>query len=146
MTVQLLAYKGAGNFVNAGIRHWGDSQYSHTELRIGGRCYSSSIRDGGVRWKDIIIKPEHWDVLDLPWADANAALAWFKTHEGEEYGVSDLLLCQFFGMRRDGRGAFCSEADAAMLCLPNPTRHSPQSLWDECVFMNEKYAEWTGRR
>lgn len=136
MTVQLAMYKGAGSLFSAGVRFWTDSEYSHCELVVRGKCYSSSFRDGGVRGKVIDLDPEKWDIYDLPWADADAVLAWFALHDGEPYGVSDLVLCQVLGMRRDGRGAFCSDADAAALGLPNSTRLSPQGLLDECLFIN----------
>ena len=49
MSVQLALYKGRGTLFNALIRWWTRSPYSHCELVINGTCYSSSIRDGGVR-------------------------------------------------------------------------------------------------
>ena len=48
--------------------------YSHCELVVDGVAYSSSLMDGGVRGKVIQFKPEHWDFIDLPWADAQRVL------------------------------------------------------------------------
>ena len=135
MSVQLAMYKGAGSIFSAGVRGMKDSQYSHVELLIGGKCYSSMLREG-VRGKAIALPPAEWDLYRLPWADPVSILEWFRVHDGEQYGISDLILCQFFGFRRDGRGAFCSEACAAALGLPNPTSYSPQTLLDQCLFIN----------
>lgn len=140
--VQLAAYKGEGGLFNAGIRKWTGSEYSHCEVVIYGRCYSSSIRDKGVRSKLITLDPYHWDVIDLPWADPLVALAWFALHEGDPYGFRDFVLSQMLNIRQDGRGAFCSEACAAMIGLPNPTSYSPKTLVDLCRHQNEKYEQW----
>ena len=75
------------------IRWWTGSQYSHCELVINGTCYSSSIRDGGVRGKVMALPADTWDVIDLPWADEYAAQQWFDQHACDKYGWRDLLLC-----------------------------------------------------
>lgn len=136
MSVQLALYKGRGTLFNALVRWWTRSPYSHCELVIGGACYSSSIRDGGVRGKVMALPADKWDVIDLPWADEYGAQRWFERHARDRYGFADLLLCQLLGMRRDARGVFCSEACAAALGLPDPTRYSPASLRDLVRYVN----------
>ena len=137
MSVQLALYKSHGTWVNRFIRWWTGSQYSHCELVINGTCYSSSIRDGGVRGKTMALPAPSWDIIDLPWADPQMVQGWFDRHAHDRYGWLDLILCQILGMRRDGRGVFCSEACAAALNIPNPTRFSPQTLADECRYINK---------
>ena len=137
MSVQLALYKANGNWINRLIRWWTGSQYSHCELVVRGTCYSSSVRDGGVRAKVMALPSDKWDVIDLPWADDDAVTDWFIAHERDRYGWLDLILCQLLGMRRDGRGVFCSEACAAALKFPNPTRFSPQTLADECRYIGK---------
>lgn len=137
MSVQLALYKASGNWVNRLIRWWTGSQYSHCELVINGACYSSSIRDGGVRGKTMALPAHSWDLINLPWADPEQVQAWFDRHAHDKYGWADLILCQLLGMRRDGRGVFCSEACAAALKFPNPTRFSPQTLADECRYIGK---------
>ena len=61
MTVQLAMYKAPGNWLNAAIRWWTGSQYSHCELVVRGTCYSSTIRDGGVRAKVMALPSDRWD-------------------------------------------------------------------------------------
>lgn len=137
MSVQLALYKAKGNWLNRLIRWWTKSPYSHCELVVNGMCYSSSIRDGGVRGKVMALPADKWDVIDLPWADAGVVQGWFDRHAHDRYGWIDLVLCQLLGMRRDSRGVFCSEACAAALRYPNPTRFSPQTLADECRYIGK---------
>ena len=135
MSVQLALYKARGNWLNRLICWWTGSPYSHCELVLNGTCYSSSIRDGGVRGNTMALPAHSWDIIDLPWADPQMVQGWFDRHAADRYGWIDLVLCQLLGMRRDGRGVFCSEACAAALNLPNPTRFSPQTLADECRYI-----------
>lgn len=136
MSVALALYKGRGTLFNALIRWWTRSPYSHCELVINGTCYSSSIRDGGVRGKAMALPADKWDVIDLPWADAYGAQRWFDRHAHDRYGFVDLILCQLLGMRRDNRGVFCSEACAASLGLPDPTKYSPGTLAEFCRYID----------
>ena len=137
MSVQLALYKGEGDLFNRLIRWWTGSQYSHCELVVRGNCFSSSVRDGGVRGKPMALPADKWDLIELPWADAQQAQAWFNRHAGERYGWLDLLTGQLLGMQRDHRGVFCSEACAKALGLRNSTRMSPQALLDACRDINK---------
>ena len=137
MSVRLALYKARGNWLNRLICWWTGSPYSHCELVINGTCYSSSIRDGGVRGKAMALPSDKWDVIELPWADDDAVTDWFVAHERDRYGWVDLLTGQLLGMRRDSRGVFCSEACAKALGLRNSTRMSPQSLLDACLDINK---------
>ena len=137
MSVQLALYKGEGDLFNRLIRWWTGSPYSHCELVVRGNCFSSSVRDGGVRGKPMALPADKWDLIELPWADAQQAQAWFNRHAGERYGWLDLLTGQLLGMQRDHRGVFCSEACAKALGLRNSTRMSPQALLDACRDINK---------
>ena len=137
MSVQLALYKARGNWLNRLICWWTGSPYSHCELVINGTCYSSSIRDGGVRGKTMALPANKWDVIGLPWADDDAVTDWFIAHERDRYGWLDLLTGQLLGMQRDHRGVFCSEACAKALGLRNSTRMSPQALLDACLDINK---------
>jgi len=63
MIVQLALYKARGNWINRLICWWTGSPYSHCELVINGTCYSSSIRDGGVRGKTMALPSDKWDAV-----------------------------------------------------------------------------------
>lgn len=135
--VRLALYKGQGTWANALIRWWTGSQYSHCELVIGGVAHSSSVRDGGVRAKVIEFDADHWDLIDLPWAESSRVLEHFSRTNGKPYGWLDLLKSQVF--RRpssDDRGDFCNEWCAAALGIPNPRDYSPGSFGDLCRWLS----------
>lgn len=148
MTVQLALYKGPGSFGNAFIRWWTNSQYSHCELVIGDRCYSSSVMDGGVRTKQvgegddkISLAPDKWDLITLPWARVEPILEYFEQTDHYRYGWPSLLLSQMFNLNRPITGAqFCSEWCAAALGLPAPSSLSPATLSAWCMHVNSIYA------
>lgn len=143
MTVHLALYKGPGQIGNALIRWWTGSIYSHCELVVDGWCYSSSVMDKGVRRKRVGPGPEeislgeHWDLIDLPWADAGAVLAYFAATDPDRYGWPSLILSQLLNRNRQTAHAqFCSEWCAAALRLPSPASYSPATAGVLC--------EWVG--
>jgi hypothetical protein len=115
--------------------------YSHNELVFEikdgmAECASSSVRDGGVRFKRIDIFSGRWDVKPLPQYDDNEELSarwWLIKHEGEGYdylGVAAFIKTFSALVRECSDRWFCSEAIAAALCLPDPASLSPQDLDD----------------
>lgn len=126
--VKVAFYKGKTRFFNKAVAWWTRGPYSHCELIVSGHSYSSSFLDGGVRVKDIEYDPEHWDFVDVPWATAEKAVAWFQEHMGQGYDVVGLA---GFVVRRveDDRGKyFCSEAVAASLGFDEAWRFDPNTL------------------
>lgn len=130
--MRLALYKGRGTVGNALIRWWTRSPYSHCEIVIGEIAYSSSLRDGGVRAQRIEFAPEHWDFVDLPWADGTGVRRHYARTMDEPYGWLDVLWRQVFNRRGNAWGWFCSEWCAAALGLPNPQLYSPATLGDYC--------------
>lgn len=129
MKVQLALYKGKGLIGNALIRWWTGSQYSHCELVVDGICYSSSLMDKGVRKKVIDLKPENWDLVDLPSYLAPEVLEYFERTKGQKYGWLDLIRSQIFNTASDEEGtSFCSEWCAKAIGIPSPTIYSPKTL------------------
>lgn len=65
--MKILFYKAKyGNYTDRVISLWTKGPYSHTELQFSdGICFSSSLWDGGTRFKNINIKPERWDSIEL---------------------------------------------------------------------------------
>jgi len=121
--VKLALYQGPpGGSIRHHISHWLTrgwtwSRYSHAELVVDGMCLSSSLRNGGVRAKELKLESHRWVVIDLPHSDANQALAWFVRHEGEAYdwrGVFRFAL-PFIGHHPEKW--FCFEAVGEMLGL-----------------------------
>ena len=89
MTMQLALYKGPAPTIWSKVVNWAicgfDTvrqsvrgralvlvRHSHCELVIGGKCYSASDRDGGVRGKAIDLDSGHWDVFEIDGNEARA--------------------------------------------------------------------------
>lgn len=115
------------------IRALTRSIYSHCELAVprdGGQydCYSSSIRDGGVRVKTMPLPPEKWDLIPIRQTNAYAdTLNHYGATRGQPYdwlGAAGVIT----RWRDDRRKWFCSEWCAAALRLDNPARFSPEAL------------------
>jgi len=131
--VQIAFYKGRKRLFNRLVCWWLKGQYSHCELVLQtskgvSLCASSSLMDGGVRLKHIVLDPEHWDLVEVGGSPAKA-WAWATEHEEERYDVLGLL--GFMWRRQSGeqRKWFCSEAVAAMLGMPEPWRFDPMTLY-----------------
>lgn len=105
---------------------------SHVELVIDGLCYSSSLRDDGVRRKFIDLDRRHWRIIPITWRSPEAAIRVFKQYQGEPYGYGDLLLQHVLRLPVDVRGPTCSELVALMLGLPRPERIDPAWVTDYC--------------
>ena len=121
---------------------WTRSPYPHVEIvdmsedevfdPTFALCYSSSIRDGGVRKKVIDLDKPWWRVIPIEWADEDAALRVFRRYEGQPYGYWDLLTQHVLRLPVDDPGLLCSELCALMLGLPESTARgmTPRMLVD----------------
>ena len=123
------------------IRTLTRSPYSHCELAVlipppdGDPddhavfdCYSSSIRDGGVRMKTMTLPADKWDLIPINQLDAYIdVLNYFAQTRGKPYdfiGACGVVL----GIKGSLKMWFCSEWCAAALGLQYPDRYSPQAL------------------
>ena len=144
MPVQLALYKGKGQIGNAAIRLWTGSIYSHCELVSDSWCYSSSVMDKGVRRKrvgpgadEISLSEDHWDQIELPWADGAAIVRYFEATDRDVYGWPSLIASQVFNRNRPTEhAAFCSEWCARAIGLPAPSIYSPGTLGGICIWRN----------
>ena len=117
------------------IRTLTGSPYSHCELVVpcaDGQydCYSSSIRDGGVRLKTMPLPPEKWDLIpvDVKPEQVYEALAATFGAKYDWLGATGVIA----RWRHDKRKWFCSEWCAWTLGLANPERFCPGSLAEYC--------------
>ncbi len=119
---------------------WTRSPYSHVEIVINGVCYSSSLRDGGVRKKVIDLDRPHWRALPIDWADETEVLRVFFRNQGKPYGWMDLLTQHVLRLPVDDPGLLCSELCALMLGLPESTARgmSPGQLVEYVEMRNAK--------
>ncbi|UUZ68071.1 hypothetical protein LP416_27790 [Polaromonas sp. P2-4] len=109
------------------MQWWTRGPYSHCELVIDGLCFSSSLRDGGVRVKRIDLTTGRWDVVTVQ-ADAQHARDWFYAHLGAGYDAAGLLGFVLPWRTQDRRRWFCSEACAEALLMPESWAISPNGL------------------
>lgn len=82
---------------------WG--QYDHCEVY---QCYSASIRDGGVRTKQIDFEAEQWDLIPLDSVSEAQIQAYFELTKGKKYdwwGAIGVVL----GIKHKRNKFFCSE-------------------------------------
>ena len=148
--ITLAFYKGRGNTVwervqDCVIRFATGGRYSHVEFIAGAAkhgatamCLSSSARDGGVRAKWIMLRPESWDLVELN-IDARAPDQFIRARIGAPYDYFGVVLSQVLALgRHDQSRWFCSEICAAALGLDSPERLSPQLLFEVITWAVEK--------
>lgn len=115
--VYLALYKGKADnrlyrFYDAITRLFTRGLYSHCEIAIEDSdglysCYSSSIRDGGVRVKRMVLDTNKWDLVPIKLKRHNVHQYFLET-KGSGY---DLLgaLGVVSGLRQNRHKYFCSE-------------------------------------
>ena len=113
---------------------WTHGRYSHVEVIFGRNpngtymCASASARDSGVRFKDINLVSEKWDIVDIR-ADQAQALAWFNGQAGKRYDYLAWLGFLFREVTGSKDRWFCSEAVAAAIGFSDPWRFDPNTLY-----------------
>lgn len=108
------------------------SIYSHCEIAVplsggGYACYSSSIRDGGVRVKKMDLPSEKWDLIELPGVTAADLDRVWQAAQGKRYdwlGAIGTVL----KIRQRPDKWFCSEFCAAVIGFGEPSKYSPADL------------------
>jgi hypothetical protein len=81
------------------------SEYSHCEIVFDdGMCASSSIRDGGIRFKRIKLDTGHWDIFELNTDISEKSIRyWFSIYEDNTY--------DWLGAAMSSIGINCSSED-----------------------------------
>lgn len=137
MTVQLALRKNDTRLTAKAIQWWTGSIYSHCELVVDGLCYSSSAMDGGVRSKHIYLDPEKWDVIDLPWVEAERVVSYFNKTDPYRYGYFGLIKAQLFNRGKgQSKTPFCSEWCAGACGIPIASSLSPHTLGNLVKWIN----------
>lgn len=126
-------YKGQyGNEIDKVIILRTGGPYSHVEAILseeGGvaRCASSSLRDGGVRFKDITLEAQKWDIVELAGIEPAQVAAFFAQHLGAPYDVRGAINF-VVPVGSSKNGWFCSEAVGAAIGLKDAWRFEPNAL------------------
>lgn len=115
-------------------------QYSHCEIavhqsRIQGHyhldewyeCYSSSIRDGGVRCKQIDVTSNKWDLILLDSLTEAQVKQFFAQTQGKKYDWLGAIGVVFKSSQHANR-YFCSEWCGRLLGIDESWRFSPNDL------------------
>lgn len=87
---------------------------------------SSSLRDGGVRAKRVMLNPEHWLISDVRLWDVSRALALIDATAGMPYDLFGAM-ATVLPTRQKGGSYFCSEWVAAPF-LRSPHTFGPAQL------------------
>lgn len=109
-------------------------KYSHCELAIKNNdgtyfCYSSSLRDRGVRFKVMPLPNNEWDFLDVSNLTSRPHIEhFFLKTDDMQYDLLGLI-SPVFGNIHDKDKYFCSEWCAELLGLKEPNKISPNSLF-----------------
>lgn len=100
----------------------GEALPAHSPRRAG--------KTGGVRFKRIVLNPDHWDVRRVALNQALGAAEWFKAHEGELYDWQLILGFVSWAIPQKAQRWTCSEACAAALGVPESDawRFDPANL------------------
>lgn len=138
--VYLALYKGrksgrspkalAMRFADWVIRKATRGIYSHCEIAVAlgdgvFECYSSSLRDGGVRCKVMRLPSDKWDLIEINKAGTSVSAFFVAT---QSCGYDWLGVVGFpWGLNMRDKW-FCSEWCAYVLGLPKPHRYTPSGL------------------
>lgn len=135
MKLQVAFYKGTDRLFNRAVSWWQRGPYSHCELITGYQgdeavCYSASFQDKGVRCKVMVLKPDHWDLVNVEVTQerANQAHSWFLDHLGEGYDLAGLVGFVWGPWAHRPDKWFCNEAVGAALGLQEAWRLCPNGL------------------
>lgn len=93
-------------------------------------------KGGGVRFKRIVLDPDHWDVRRVACSPLRAA-QWFKGNEGDLYDWQLILGFVSWVIPQKSQRWTCSEASAAALGVPDgeawrfdpPGLHEAADAW-----------------
>lgn len=100
----------------------------HYDHEIVYDCYSSSIRDGGVRCKQIDVNNGKWDLIPLDGVTEQQIKQYFERTKGKKYDFLGVLGVIFFIPNKRNK-FFCSEWCANAITGNNEGwRFSPNHL------------------
>lgn len=127
-----------GRLVDRLIADHDGGPFGHAELVFSdGNAFSSSIRDGGTRFKRIVFDPDKWRFvpLNINAQQESIVRAWCDQRKGLKYDLVGVLAFKLPWRRHDRGKWFCSEACTAALKRLGyfsgirPERVSPNGLY-----------------
>jgi hypothetical protein len=130
-------YKAKGLPFNWLVRTWQHSPYSHGEFvyydKKTGKTYglSSSMKDKGVRAKEIKFKKLKWDFIDITCLGLTQEKAMEETKKGQGFIFYDFGGVMQFGLgpvKQNPFKEFCTEFLARLLGWTQPWRFGPPAF------------------
>lgn len=110
--VYLAMYKAKGNWVDKVIRLFTGKPYSHCELAVANGdkylCYSSSPRDGGVRYKAMRLTEDKWDLIPITGVSVAQIAQFYGKTVGKKYDFIGAIGC-VLPLRQKPSRYYCSE-------------------------------------
>ena len=120
---------GLEGIYSRAVHWWTRSPYSHCEFIFSdGLSGSAAYIDGGVRLKNIVYKPEHWDFIDLPPEWEEDIRKEFETKVGLGYDILGNFGFIFPSFDNTKNKYFCSEIMAELLGFERPQLFTPGIL------------------
>jgi hypothetical protein len=122
------------------------SRFSHAELVLehyddgSCLCASSSARDGGIRFKRMILTEQHWEVVDV-FGDKDFAIRWMNRRAKRGYDWFGLVRTQIGWAPDNQTRYFCSEAVAEMLGLEDAASYGLKFLYK--IAVKKLSSPWT---
>ena len=117
------------------IRKFTKGKYSHCEIAIQIKnsdnyfCFTSSVRDGGVRAKIIKLKENHWDFIKIN-INEDKLNDFLNDTIGMKYDFLGCLGILSNKIKHEKNKYFCSEWCAKFLGYENPEKITPSELYD----------------
>ena len=110
---------------------WTASKWSHAELVVDGICYSSSLRDKGIRSKVINLDTGRWDVVkfELDADKIESAVKWFYLNEHAEYDWRNIVRFVIPFVGQDWDKYVCYEAIGESLGFAGAYRLTANDLY-----------------
>jgi len=144
--MELIFYKAKGDWLDWAIRCCTCGPYSHCELRLESQLtFSSSWRDGGVRFRDMPRISDNWDrlIFDLDANTSDSLFTWCAQQSGK-YDMWGVLGLVFGGTRLEDKTKwYCSEICAVglggNLQTDLPRYVSPNKLYELCLQMPQRF-------
>lgn len=135
MKTGIVFYKGKGNFVDRLIRWWTNSPYSHSEVVIGDKWYTSHQFHGGTLVRENMLDPSayssSWEFVEIPFG-AEDAVEKFNSIHPAKYDWLGIALSQVLpvSVHHEQRW-FCSELCHWMIIGSGKSnRYSPGDLYN----------------
>lgn len=138
--MRIALYKGKTRLFDRLIQWWTRSEYSHCEIIFSENgstgesyCASSSVLDGGIRFKWMVLNPAKWDIIEVE-GNVERAFQWFAHRIGTPYDLRGILGCVLRCLPPTEGRWFCSSAIAAALGWPEEWRVVPAHLKNAADF------------